>query len=395
MNFIFISPHFPKTYWNFADRLNKAGINVLGIGDASYDSLAPELKNALQEYYFVPNMEDYEAMRKAVAYFIFKYGKIDWLESNNEYWLEQDARLRTDFNIETGVKLDQIEFFKSKHRMKEKYRLANIPIPRDHVVTSLDKAKAFIKEVGYPIIAKPDHGVGASNVYKIENEEDLNAFFKKENTSDYVMEEFIDGDIVSYEAMSGKDGDPLFEAMTVWPPSIADIVNYDLDLAYYTSEEIDDQLREYGRRAIQAFHAQNRFVHMEFFRLNKDKKGLGKKGDFVGLEVNMRPAGGYTPDMMNYSQSLDVYQIYADMVQGKKPERKERPLYYSAYASQKDGKNYLHSHQDIVDRYKDQIVMCERMPEMMVRTMGNQMYTVKLNTKDEVEEFTRFVHEKE
>ena len=39
MNFVFISPHFPHTYWNFCDRLKKNGANVLGIGDASYDSL--------------------------------------------------------------------------------------------------------------------------------------------------------------------------------------------------------------------------------------------------------------------------------------------------------------------------------------------------------------------
>ena len=31
------------------------------------------------------------------------YGRIDWIESNNEYWLEQDARLRTDFNVTTGA----------------------------------------------------------------------------------------------------------------------------------------------------------------------------------------------------------------------------------------------------------------------------------------------------
>ena len=44
----------------------------------------------------VDDMEDYGQMFRAVAFFSFKYGKIDWLESNNEYWLEQDARLRTD-----------------------------------------------------------------------------------------------------------------------------------------------------------------------------------------------------------------------------------------------------------------------------------------------------------
>ena len=28
MNFIFISPNFPHTYWNFCDRLKKNGVNV-------------------------------------------------------------------------------------------------------------------------------------------------------------------------------------------------------------------------------------------------------------------------------------------------------------------------------------------------------------------------------
>ncbi|WP_304726952.1 hypothetical protein [Dubosiella newyorkensis] len=35
--------------------------------------------------------------------------------------------------------------------------------------------------------------------------------------------------------------------------------------------------------------------------------------------------------------------------------------------------------------------MCERMPEMMVRTMGNQMYTVKLDTREEKDAFIQYV----
>ena len=53
-------------------------------------------------------------MYRAVAYFAFKYGKIDWIESNNEYWLEQDARLRSDFNITTGIDYDHISRIKEK-----------------------------------------------------------------------------------------------------------------------------------------------------------------------------------------------------------------------------------------------------------------------------------------
>lgn len=55
-------------------------------------------------------------------------------------------------------------------------------------------------------------------------------------------------------------------------------------------------------------------MHFEFFRLLKDHEGLGRKGELIGLEVNMRPSGGISPDMMNFSQSTDVYKIWADMI---------------------------------------------------------------------------------
>ena len=121
MNFVFISPHFPHTYWQFCDRLHRNGINVLGIGDAPYDSLEGPLKAALTEYYRVGSLEDYDQVYRAVAFFAFKYGKIDWVESMNEYWLEQDARLRTDFNITTGIRSDRIGFIKEKSLMKKLY----------------------------------------------------------------------------------------------------------------------------------------------------------------------------------------------------------------------------------------------------------------------------------
>ena len=59
MNFIFISPHFPHTYWEFCNRLRQNGVNVLAIADAPYDSLCRGLKEALTEYYRVDNLEDY------------------------------------------------------------------------------------------------------------------------------------------------------------------------------------------------------------------------------------------------------------------------------------------------------------------------------------------------
>ena len=63
-------------------------------------------------------MDDYDQMYRAVAYFAFKSGKIDRIESHNEHWLELDAKLRTDFNV-FGYNNRNIRLIKYKSTMKE------------------------------------------------------------------------------------------------------------------------------------------------------------------------------------------------------------------------------------------------------------------------------------
>lgn len=391
MNFIFISPHFPHTYWQFCDRLHRNGVNVLGIGDAAYDGLEAPLKAALTEYYRVDSLEDYDQVYRAVAFFAFKYGKVDWIESMNEYWLEQDARLRQDFNVTTGICSDRIGIIKNKSSMKRVYREAGIPTARQHVVSDAEAGHAFIGEVGYPVIVKPDIGVGATNTWKLENDGDLEAFYANLPGVPYVMEEFIEGDICSYDAILDSRCVPLFESMTVWPP-VMEIVNRDMDLMYYTCPQVPEALRALGRRTVKAFGVDRRFVHLEFFRLTRAKPGLGDVGDFVALEVNMRPAGGYTPDMMDFAHSTDVYQIYADMVCNdarRLPESHEH--FYCVYASRKDGHRYARTHGEIMARYGADMVMQEEMPPMNWPQMGRYMYTARLRRLEEVQAFIDFI----
>lgn len=246
MNFIFISPHFPHTYWEFCNRLKQNGVTVLAIADAPYDSISEQLKDSLA---------DYNQMYRAVAYFAFKYGKIDWIESNNEYWLEQDARLRSDFNITTGIDYDHISRIKEKSRMKAYYAKGNIPTARQIKASEGEEAvRNFAEAAGYPVIAKPDIGVGASDTHKIHNDDELASFFSNiDNYDNYVVKEFITGEICSYDAVIDSHGNPIFESMTVWPPSIMDIVNKQLDLSYYVDKDIPEQLRELGQRTVKAF----------------------------------------------------------------------------------------------------------------------------------------------
>ena len=127
MNVIFLSPHFPSQYYRFCLQLKAAGANVLGIGDEPYDNLSREVRAALTEYYQIDNLHNYDALIRACGYFTHRYGKIDRLDSLNEYWLSTEARLRDDFNI-FGVRGNQIDFIRRKSRMKDKFREAGVVI---------------------------------------------------------------------------------------------------------------------------------------------------------------------------------------------------------------------------------------------------------------------------
>lgn len=391
-NFIFISPNFPTNYWLFCRELKKNGLNVLGIGDQPYDQLAPELKASLNEYYKVSNLENYDEVYRAVAFLIFKHGPIDWLESNNEYWLERDAMLRTAFHITSGFQVEDMPRIKYKSKMKEFYRKAGIPVARYHIVDTVEGCKQFIHEVGYPVVAKPDNGVGANDTYKLSNDAELEHFFQaKVPGVSYIMEEFVRAEVNSYDAIINAQGEPLFETGNVSPVSIMDIVNENGNSLYYIRKELPDDVRAAGRATVKSFGVKSRFIHFEFFRLTEDQPSLGKKGDVVALEVNMRPSGGFSPDMMDFAHSTDVYKIWADMIAFDKSTVPEGEHNFCAYAGRRDGKNFVYSHEDIMRLYGPQMKMVGRIPDVLAGAMGNQMYVANLPTQEALDQFYRDV----
>ncbi len=396
MNVVFISPHFPQTYWHFCAGLKANGVNVLGIADTNYENLPWQLRECLSDYYKVHNLENYDEMYRAVAFYAHRYGKIDWIESNNEWWLEQDARLRTDFNVTTGIQNDHIAAIKNKSEMKKYYALGGIPTARQiKGAEGAAKIKAFVKKTGYPVIAKPDNGMGAGGTTKISNEADLKAWLeaRSQDMGQYVIEEFITGLLVSYDAIYNSKGEPIFENNTVFPTPIMDIVHGNLDCCYWTNKTVPAKLAAIGRRTVKAFGIKSRFVHLEFFQLDRDREGLGKKGDYVGLEVNMRPPGGYTPDMMNYAHQTDVYQIWADMVAFDEARKPQGESAYVGYVGRRDVHQYKHSHQEVLDKYGPAVCMCERVPYALSDDLGDIAYIVRLSSKAEVDAFFKFVTE--
>ena len=387
-NFLFISPNFPENYWMFCRELKKNGLNVLGIGDQPYEELSQGLKDSLDEYYKVSSLENEEEVYRAVAFLIFKHGRIDWLESNNEYWLERDARLRTAFHITSGFQEDDIPRIKYKSRMKEYYARVGLPTARYHLVDTMEGCRKFIEEVGYPVVVKPDNGVGASHTYRLENQEQLEEFMQtKEADVSYIMEEFVFAEVNSYDAIIDSHGNPIFETGNVSPVSIMDIVNNEDNAIFYIVKELAGDTRQAGRATAKSFNVRSRFVHFEFFRLQKDQEGLGRKGELVGLEVNMRPSGGFSPDMMDFACTTDVYKIWADMIAFDKTEMHPGERQYCAFAGRRDGKRFVLSHEAVMEKYRQNIRMEDRLPEVLADAMGNQIYIAVFPTRHEMENF--------
>lgn len=390
-NFIFISPNFPSNYWKFCAELKNNGFNVLGIGDCAYGLLSSELKGALTEYYKVSNLENFEEVYRAVAFFIFKYGKIAYLESNNEYWLERDALLRTEFNITTGFHSKDMKKIKFKSEMKKYYKKAGIKVARHYLVKSKAGCKKFIKEVGYPVIVKPDCGVGAVATYKLNGDEELEEFLKA-RPQKYIMEEYIDGIVNSYDAIVDSKGNPMFESGLVETASLVDTVNNNENSCYYYPAEPFEDVCALGRKVLKAFGVKSRYVHFEFFRLLSDQP-IGKKGELVALEVNMRPAGGCSTDMTDYAQSTDVYKIWADMIAFDKTKLGCGEKFLCGYAGRRKERTFTHTEQDIINRYSDKLKSVEKIPEALSGTMADLAFIANFKTKEEMYEFFSYVTE--
>ena len=382
-NFIFISPNFPTNYWQFCRELKNNGMNVLGIGDQPYDELKPELKDSLNEYYKVGSLENYDEVYRAVAFFAFKYGRIDWLE--------RDAALRTDFHITSGFQTSDMPRIKYKSKMKEYYRKAGIATARYHMVDDYEGCRKFIDEVGYPVVVKPDNGVGASDTHKLSSDEDLKKFLVQKTAHhpdvEYIMEEFVRAEVNSYDAIIDANGNPIFEAGNVSPMSIMDIVNDNDNSIYYIIKDLPEDTRAAGRAAVKSFGVKSRFIHFEFFRMTEDQASMGKKGQIVALEVNMRPCGGFTPDMINFARSTNVYKIWADMIAFGGTDMPVGEHFYCPFAGRRDGKHFVYSHEQIMQKYQQNMRMVDRMPDALSGAMGNQMYVATFSTREGMEQF--------
>ena len=376
MNFVFISPHFPATCKNICKALRVRGVNVLGIADTPYAMLEADLKEVLTDYYEVSDLHNTDEIAQACGFFTYKYGKIDRVESNNEYWLMTDAEIREQFNV-FGKKPDELRYCIQKSLMKAKFIEAGISVARGRVLGNYHDARNFVDEVGFPIVGKPDRGVGASGTYKLTNDYELQAFFAEKPETEYIFEEFISGQIITYDGIVDRYNEPVLAMSSVYGEGVMESVNSDNHIYFFTDRNIDPVIEEFGRRILKTFDLRERFFHFEFFRNHAD-------GRILALEVNCRAPGGFTMDMWNYACDTDVYGIYADLVAYGHTEIKCERKYFACHIGRKSNRDYKYNHDQIMNSIGHMVMNHMELPPVLARAMGNYVYLIRTADKGEL-----------
>jgi hypothetical protein len=385
MNVVFLSPHFPPTWYQFVVALRRAGATVLGIGDAPAEELRPELREALTEYYRVADLADYDALVRAIGWFTHRYGKVDRIDSLNEHWLETEAQLRTDFNVE-GIRADSVALVKRKSLMKERFERAGLVPARGRVCRTGAEVREFIAEVGYPVVAKPDVGVGAARTYKLEDDLDVDHYLLDKPATDYILEEFIEGAIVTYDGLTNRRGDVVFATSLTYSIGVLESVNQGLDLYYWVSREVPADLENVGLAVARAFDVRERPFHFEFFRL--------PDGSLRPLEVNMRPPGGPSVDMADWANDVDFYREWANVVVNGAFEATITRPYYCLFVSRRENRPYLRSHEEVLALAAPYLVEHGRIDALFSSAMGDYAYILRDPALEPLLEIAALVHER-
>lgn len=385
MNYLVISPYYPENFQQFTIELAKKGITVLGIGQEPYEQLGADLQGALTEYFRVNNLEDLDEVKRAAAFLFYKHGPIDRVESHNEHWLETDAALRTQFDI-FGAKSHHLKKTKLKSEMKKYFQKAGVPVVPGIVVKTEKDIEKAVKKIGFPLIAKPDNGVGASGTFKLTKKADLEDFkVAWDGRTAYFFEKFVNSStITTYDGLIDHDGNVVFETSLTYVHTPLELMLSGKDNAYYIEKEVDPKLAEYGRAVLKAFGMKERFFHIEFF-----KEG----DDYIAIEYNNRMAGGFTVEAYNYAHSIDLFRDYANVVTGGTVEERKFEPQYCLVATRRDTTDYVHSADDIHQRFAGKIKTVKRMPDAFAELQGNDAYLLVAESKEELDDMIAFIGE--
>jgi len=322
MNVIFVEPSFPANQREFVRGLFQVGARVIGIGERPKEALDDDLKRWMVHYEQVPSVVDEESMLKAVRWLQGRE-RMDRMEAVIEAHVMAAARVREACGI-PGTSTRTTWLCRDKPSMKEVLRQGGVPCARSAAADTPEEARAFVADVGYPVILKPRDGAGASGASRVGNDAELEQSILATGLAagrSVAIEEFIEGHEGVYDTLS-VNGEVAHDFAIHYYPNVLEAMRTRwISPQVVATNRLDhaggyEEMREMGRRVLPLLGIGTSATHMEWFS--------GSKG-LKFSEIACRPPGVRTWDLYCHANEMDLYREWgAAVVHGRVTERPSR-----------------------------------------------------------------------
>jgi carbamoylphosphate synthase large subunit len=202
---------------------------------------------------------------------------------------------------------------RDKPSMKQALREAGVPTAASAAVSSAAEVRAFVEQVGYPVILKPRSGAGALDTTRADDRAGLEhalGVFGGQGVESIAVEEFVEGHEGFYDTIT-VDGHVALDFVSHYYPNVLEAMRTRwISPQFISTNRIDSapeygELRDMGRRVISALGIGTSATHMEWF--------FGPKG-LRFSEIGCRPPGVGAWDLYAAGNDLDIYREWANAI---------------------------------------------------------------------------------
>ncbi len=318
---VFIAPLFLETTNRYLEGFtNIENITVSVISQDPESSIPPALKPRVSGHYRVTDTLDPEQLTIATRALGKGVGKVDRLIGVLEQLQTPMAQVRDALGIE-GINAEVARNFRDKDRMKDVLRAHEVPTAKSGLATTPEALRKFIEQVGYPIIVKPQAGLGTRETYRITSAEELAALEKKglrpTSAEPLQCEEFVIAREHTCETVTVR-GKPVWRSGTRYFPTPLEVLENPW-MQYCVLLPREDDLPEFKKfdpintAALDALFgsssqtaAGTALTHMEWF--------LREDGSALVNEVGARPPGVQIMPLMSVAHETDFFADWARLM---------------------------------------------------------------------------------
>jgi len=321
---IFVAPYFLEATLRFVDavsRLDEVALAVVSTDPE--EKLPPGLRSRVKAHWRVDDCLDPAQLENAVRGLARRVGPPAKLIGTLEELQVPLALAREALGL-PGLSSQAAANFRDKARMKTVLERAGLPCARHALAHSPEEARAFVEQVGYPVVAKPQAGAGAKNTFRLDSDEQLAAacaHMPPRPGSPVLLEEFVTGEEHSFDA-AVVAGVPVWHSISRYHPSPLEVLREPwIQWCVLLPRAIDGPeyaaIRRDGFAALATLGLETGFAHMEWF--------LRKSGEALISEVGARPPGAQFTTLISYAHDTDFYRVWARLAaldQFAPPERR-------------------------------------------------------------------------